>query len=722
MAGKNSTRKTKRVNSEEAGVTLFAADFWQEQAEQSLSNLYLVLGGIGDAIQRGDDPVSVSNRIAHSIEASIATPQNLNRADPMPADIMAAMRLVNYFDRTNGDVRQSIEIPAEVVLKEVGVECDDEGAKRVWEELWLNVLNINECYEDIYWGCEKDGQAFPLEVWDGKEIKGIAFIEPTSVWVGQHITHGNAATGLIVPKNFPLEKLKSMTHALAYQSFVTDSNIQSTNANRVDIRNDRMIPVFAHKQRYERYAYPHIARAARNIMHRQILEEYRRGTIEKFMSQMWLFTVGDSTHPASPTKVRNIRNLISQAAKNRSNALVVDHLVKAENISPKTLDDLLANETFAAQRQLIFADLGFSIFLISGEVPGVSGRGGGAQVDVDLQLAIERWEKHPRRLIKWATAVSKKFAEAGDKELLKHMPKFVPGAIGIKQMAIIKERVMPLLTSGKLSTTTALKDSGYEYSKELANKKEEKADSELFMPAPSFMQGVVGPNGDKATAHGQNGRPTLGQKPQQKRSNDVKAAVEYAADDLEIYASADLFERQIDLQFSSMTPMEFGDWLVDALEREMTRAFQDGFRDWGGRSMLDANTINGAPQGIIFQQNHAQALKDAMFANENPLLFRDRALSYSGAVHYAYMLGVQEAMKDHGATGWVRVLHPELSISGPCPECRADASIVHDASETFFEFHPGGVCTVQSVQFMFGDTKNAVVRVPDLARRVMRRM
>ena len=211
---------------------------------------------------------------------------------------------------------------------------------------------------------------------------------------------------------------------------------------------------------------PHSAAAARNIMHRQVLEEYRRGTIEKFMSQMWLFTVGNKDFPASPTKVKNIRNLISQAAKNRSNALVVDHLVTVENISPETLDNLLANETFASQRQLIFADLGFSIFLVSGEVPGTSGRGGGQQVEVDLQLAIERWEKHPTRLIKWATAVSKKFAEAQKSDsLIKSLEslRFIPDSIGIKQMQTIKERVVPFLTSGKLSSTTALKEGGYNY-------------------------------------------------------------------------------------------------------------------------------------------------------------------------------------------------------------------------------------------------------------------
>ena len=489
---------------------------------------------------------------------------------------------------------------------------------------------------------------------------------------------------------------------MAYSSFVTDLNVETTIAYRIPIKPNRLFPIYGEKLDYERYAIPHMTGAARNIMHRQVLEEYRRGVIEQYLSQLFIFTVGTKEWPATPAKVRKIRGLVDQAGKNRQGALVVDHAVTAEVLAPKPLDAIIGNAAYGELTQMIMRDLGFSVFLISGEIPGEKGRGGGAQTDIDVQLSLERWEHRRTRFIKWATNLSYRFAKAqGDAALLKNLPTFVPTEIGIKQTQMIKDKIQPLFMMGLLSDTTALKAAGGSYDQELRLKKMEEPNKELFLPQPTFNQTATGIGGKETTSSGTpqaGGRPTGGAKaPSMKGSIDFMGQQDWRP------LISEQFEKVLD---NNMTAQDFGTWLRSQLTTRMTEAFQDGFIQYGGLDEPNYDDFTNATQGLNFHIDHAHKFVSDLQAGADPLRLRLRALMYAGAVHTAYVLGTQQAMKSHGAKAWQRELHPELSVSGPCADCTADANITHSIDEGFFEFHPGGVCAARSVVFHFGEDGN----------------
>lgn len=728
--------------------TGLVAEFWNREAHDQASQLFLTLGGIQNHLARGEHPLVIANQVSNAILAAVERPR-AGQAEPPPPDVMAMLRLADYFYRTEGDVYQTLNVPAQIILKSVEVDCDDKGAKEVWKHLWQEVLDIDELYSEIFWNVEPYGNCFPLEVWDGdKDLTGIVFIEPTSMWVGRHFPAERYRLQLVAPKTALDSYLNYVTQLkapqdegdlarqrlleqrerdLMYNSFVTDLNVTTQPAYRIPIRPDRMVPVFAPKTAWQRYAVPHIARASRNILHRQVLEEYRRGTIEAYLSQVWLFTVGNEKWPATPNKIRKIRSLLDEAAKNRTGMLVLDHSVTGEVLAPKTLDQILGNETFNEITAMIFRDLGFSLFLVSGEVPGVGGRGGGTQVEIDVQIAIERWKYHQRRFAKWFTALSKKYAAAADPALLRHMPQCVFGAIGIEQTAMIKERIMPLLMAGQLSSTTALRDAGYAYPTERDNKKAEEPDKELFIPAPTFSQTAVDSDGNKSESQvGLRGRPPAAQSPNQTK----KPYVAEGAQKVEASISQDVwgqreeaFRAEIDRRFGEEAP-DFADWLDGEIPRRMIRAYQDGWYDWGGVGDLTYDALEAAPQGPAFHKQHLGEFRHELQAApaQDRMKLRPRALLYAGSVHTAYMLGTQAAMKSHGAHGWRRMLHPELSLSGPCDECVADAAVVHAIDEAFHEFHPNGVCSPQSVMFQFANAAPVAVRVPQPRPNVIRRL
>lgn len=689
--------------------------------DPSVSNLFLTIGGLADQRKPGDPPTLLANQLAAAIERSLPDPNSV--AQPPPPDILAMMRLCEFFCRTEGDVWQTIAVPAEILLKDVGVECADDGAKKVWEELWKydRPLDINHLYEQAFLGVEKAGQFFPLEIWDTegqgptqvqKDILGIAAVEPTSMWVGQHIvTPFGSPYSIASSDAFPIEKLRAQIHPLAYSSFVTDLNVQTTSLQRIEIRQDSMTPIFGFKMDYERYAVPHIARASRNILHRQVLEEYRRGTIEQFLAQILLISVGTPQWPATPQKVKKVTAMAHQAVTNRTGVLVVDHAVTAEILAPKPLDQMLGNQVYSELTQMILRDLGFSLFLISGEVPGSSGRGG-TQVELDVQLAIERWEKRRTRFIDWAMKLSAKVAKArGDAALLKYPPQFVPTEIGVKQTQAIKEKILPLYQSGLLSRTSALKASGSNYDQQLKEKKQEEPNKEYFLPTPTFNQTAVGADGERTDALSSprgKGRPSG-------TSNDAKGALDPGmAIEGRLTLRSAIDSRYAQVVSGELAPVDFGTWLESSLTNDLYQAFQDGWMQAGGLGEPDYQAFANSPQGLNFHLAHARQFALDVGGSSTPVLLRPRALSYAGAANTAFVLGTQQAMASHGARNWQRVLHPELSMSGPCAECEADAQVVHGIEEPFTEFHPHGVCSAQSVLFGFNqNTRARSIPVPE---------
>jgi hypothetical protein len=667
--------------------------------EDSVGEMMLALGGLPEALEKKDPGLAV-NRLAAAVTSGMD-----RTADPHPANILAMMRLVDVITNTEGDIWNTVSIPAEVMLKPIRVDCSDKGAKKVWQQLWTEVLDIDALYREIYFATELYGQCFPLEVWRGQDLEGIVSLEPTSVWVGRHLSHIGGRYSLMLPNEFDLAKLKDTVHPMVYDSFVTDQNISTIPAHRVEIKPDVLKPITGFKLQYQRYAIPHIARASRNTMNRMMLDEYRRATVESFLAQLWMFTVGDEKWQATPKKVQRVRELVEQAFQNHMGALVFDHTVKAEALAPEKLDTLLANDVWDRTTQAIFRDLGFSMFILSGEVPGLSGRGGGTQVGVDLQLAIERWQYKQGMVIAWLGYLSKKFAKAQtDAALLNFLPKFLIQKIGVQQSTIIKERIMPMVTAGKLSTQTALEEAGYDYDTELERKKEGEKDEHFFLPPPSFNQMTVGPDGKPLNNFsGPGGRP-----------NDAQRAAKPGNGASKMNASLDMrgaafdwqaeIEREYDRVIQGeLAPGAWGAWMEKELLLRGIKEFQNGYRDWGGLSAPDPSFLLNAPQGPPF---HIEQLKSFVAELETmdaaaKLVQRFRALMYAGAVNLAFILGMQQAFRDHGATGWQRVLHPELSASGPCAQCAADASVVHPMDEPFFEYHPNGVCAPHSVQFSF---------------------
>ena len=697
------------------------------------------VGGLRDALTGRKNPVGAVQALANSVQAALQVFDQTQEAEPPPADFLAMFRLVDYCVRTNGDVWQTINVPGEILCKPVRISCKDQGALKDWLALWGGQtaldqgvtaarLDVDDLFAELFYELEQNHNVFPLEVYAGPDFQGLAMIEPTSMWVGRHYTN----YALVGQAGWSVQKLADMIHPLAYSSFVTDLNIQTSHAYRVPIRPDAMEPLFGRKFAYQRYAIPAIARAGRNILERQMLMELRRATMEGFINQLIVFTVGsDNLSPnVNANLIKATNALLTSQSKERTGLLVLHHTAKGEVLTPNALDSMMGDETMAGQTQAILRDLGFSKFLIDGEIPGSGARASGTAEEFDVQFALERWGFKQRIVLKWLQHFSARYAhKTGNAALAKYPPIFTVDPIGIQQTQRIKEVLLPMAMGGHLDERTVIEQSGVStYEQVLANKKAEEQDRELFLPKPSFNQMTVNPDGSgpKETLSERGGRPPDAQA--RPSRNAARASDGNSVEAQSPFPSVTDWSRDIDTQFQRMLAsngteggtrdriLAFVAWLMAELELKLTAAYQDGFMHWGGLGDLNNTVLADAPQGLPFHQDALRGFRDELLKHTNSpmelLSLRPRALSYASASHVTYMLGVQQAMRSHGAKFWQRILHPELSQSGPCSACVEDAMVVHPIEVAFSEPHPSGVCGMQSLTFFFSDSAPKSVAIP----------
>jgi hypothetical protein len=626
-------------------------------------------------------------------------------ADFMPPEILACMQLAEYYTNSEGDLWNTVIVPIQLSLRDIQVESSDTGVQKELEETYERI-NMNEVLEWIWICTEVYGNAYPLEVWDetGKELLGIVLLNPKYMKVGQQVS--------LTPQLFLSpqegmewggdgwsdEALSEQIHPMVYHSFASNWNEQAAKGNDIPLDVNRCKQVNNFKLPWQRYAIPPVSRCFRPLSTRQIAEELQRATMEGFRNQLWHFKVGTDEHAASPSEISHVRGLVSdKMAGQRTGYLVTRHTVDVAVIAPAALDGMLANEFWLAQTLHIYRQRGLSLKIITGESPGQRG----TDIEWDIEVFMERM-KYPRRsLLTWEKHIRDSIAKSKGKgawnDATTRSYMLLPD---VQTKALVKDQLQPLRMAGLLSVQTLLEKLGYNYQTERERKEDELEDAELWMPVPSFAQATTF-NTPKTTLEQTPGRPP-GVEEKEPREK-VEASIQFEAD-----ASFDAYLAETFNAFDELVgnPLPGAvDGFISELKtinaEHMLKFAKDGYNIGGGGFEVDPDWIRGAVNFVNgYADDFGDRLRAAAEAGQNLDNFRWNVYLYpQEGRHLAYMWGVQQAMKERGARGWRRVLHPERSETGPCDACISDSQIVHPIDEGFFEFHPNGVCTAQGVAY-----------------------
>lgn len=619
---------------------------------------------------------------------SFAADQRGNKiGQPIPASILSAMKLAEYFCEVEGDLWQTIEIPADIGLQGLQIEgTNADTFKQLYDE-----MEMSQAIEDIWLTTEIYGNAFPYTIWD--ETPQIVTFDPKYVQVGEQPFASYSITGDLVAgleQNLRTHRDEAVYKELT-ESLFPNVNEKSFAAGLIPLPADRIRHIRARGVRFWRYTLPPLARIFRTISTRQVLEEMIRATIEGMRNQLWVFKLGDVEHQPRPGEITALRNVVNASSGQRTGALVWSGNLVVEQHAPK-VDAALANDKWQMLTRHIFRQRGIAPSVVSGEYDK---SGGGSQSDLDVQLVVMRVERQRENILRYLRWFNAEYMKHQGKSATaqKELPTLRYERPAIELSDLIKNRLMPLVTAGLLSDTTALSESGHAYDVELGNKKKEKVNAEMFAPKPSFAQMTVNPNTPEKQA---NTDATRGRTPdaqanptgKEKGSAQAPRKMGLKASDLtgNQQKIVTLYDTTILDPKNGEDRAKFFAGLKSLIQEISQDGYQRGYVEGEGRGDPDPHRMDQAGiWSLAFMSFFAQ---DMAAGNGSPAQWRRRAAQYGlETERRALGLGLQQAAQEDGYTLWHRVLGPD-----PCPVCARDSGMLYSINTPWFEFHPDGAC------------------------------
>lgn len=692
--------------------TMYGGEKWVDEGDEKQGTFFVGMGhtprsdaigkmeriltGVGQTLW--DDPAGCEQEIFGAITGEIdaATP------DRMPSNILAMMKLAEIFPLLEGDVYQAMICPIDLGLTNIDPSCKDKGLQNEVIDFY-DAVDMQEC-ADINWlYTQTYGQGFPAEVWDGKNLTNILYPNPKHIHIGMAFGFGVREMGLQTDDKLQERLKKEKEPPMWIDTGGMEWNeYRDTGLGVLRLNMDVVTHLHVRKLPHNRYAIPPIARAYRTISTRQVLESMIRATIEGIMNQLWLYRKVQG-EKFMRGEVKALETKIQSTRGDKTGHLVWPDLEILQFI-PKAIDQLVANEKWLALTHHIFRQLGINIYLISGE------RTGQVRGDplVDVKVFMARIEQDKRRQLKWIQSVTNRWVQKrGGKESVS--VRFKMSAFDAE--AMIRDRLMPLMTLGLLDIQTALEEAGYDYSVILGRKEEQRTVRQHFMPQPSFAQ--VGPGGRQVESDSSRGRTPDSQNPEVL----VKAAIQDYSRTIANSYQVVLEKKEDDERRTAIAAFIATLMLTNTMH--MKDAYRRGYADAGGLSTPDTDCIESV---VLWNNQYAQKferdLYDAVEAGRDLIAFERRAGWYAPQGHTrAYMSGYFQARKEQNYTGWQRVLHPEASVSGPCPDCIADSLIIHSINEPFFD-HPEGVCGAIYLSFFRQGNPSFPTRVPSFTETI----
>ena len=644
---------------------------------------------------------AVGEHIMSASQAEYKELHELYSAEPIDSRILAMMRAVEWFADRRGDLWLAFTAPLDVGLPKPIIQAQDKKEKQIFEDEYER-LDVPSIAEAMWLACEQYGQAYPL-ILPGKPVS-VTLLNPKHVAVGRSIGMG-ARSLTYTPLKETHEALISSEEDRSKEMFLNalqeDWNDWIEKEHRgFPLNPDLVTHVHHRKHWHRRYAIPPAARVLDDLATRLVLDEMVRSTIEGLKTQ-WRVWVLEREKRGEATRLKSLL----QASRSERTADMVwgGSLKEVQTISPVSIDRLLAPEAWWRLTLSIYRGLGMFVNVVSGEDPASQGRAA-SDASVNIQILLARLNYQRSRTLKWLRKLNKEIAKShGIKE---------PPTVSFEPLLIEWEAklraVLPVLGYGLMSAETFHNWIGLDPDKEIERLKKEMPlrDDGTIRPYTGFAQ--AGPSGTVehpvSPGRPQGPAPETSEQNKENATHAVAASVNDYEDDIS-RAYGLLAETPLeDKEKRHARVLAFIATLL-ALRSHREHAFEQGYAEAGG---LATRGFSETPQYVHAMQfdvenlaNFQEKLLSRIEANEH---FTEayRATEYArSGWRQAYMDGMFLAKKESGFTGWQRVLHPQLSVAGPCPDCVADSRVIHSLDEPFFD-HPNGVCGSQYVTFNMG--------------------
>jgi len=615
--------------------------------------------------------------------------------------ILTLMQLSEFYMLSEGDIWQALVlVPLEVGFQDYDFPTGDKGAIREAREFLDEQLDMHTRLEEIWMATNTYGNSYPLEIRSGKRGRLESIVVPNSKHIAIAPQIGVGGRSFFYTP--PTESLGAVIEAdpsFIYNTGGSAWNEPMVEILGVEINPDHITHFHVPKLPNHIYGIPPIARAIRAVDSRRYLEEMTRATIEGVRNQFWLFKL-ENPRSGEP---QALAAQIAGTRSARTGFLVWSSNLTVEQFIPKSIDDLLANETYRRFTLDVYRRIGISIRMVSGESPDDTSRGD-SNVDVDVFLSRTQYARAPYQ--RYLQRIADEALGGSGKVTIRMAD------VEMQVAKRIKEKLVPLLNYGIPSVRTTFTMAGFDADQEMEqHRQDDKFRKEFVRPYSGF--GQSGPTGNTESEQGRRPPGVVEMEPRQKAE----------ASSLSHTMSASAYDYRIELleeweRLSREDPdeakiHEFIAYMIWLAEKYRPDAYMAGYEYGGGIGEIDGESMRAA---IAWDAENLQNLEGEMLAryreSKDLAALRHRVLLYASmGWKQAYMGGLWESRTEQGYTGWKRILRPYASKSGPCSVCVADARMIHSMQEPWFD-HPNGVCGMAYVQFYHSATPGGVVRIP----------
>lgn len=701
-----------------------AAQLWKDSygntvnRAQALARLQADLEALGGALVFDRDKLS---RAAEELEHFIAgdfdpfTPQDAGRPPepyPIPASVLSAYRLSNYYWRTEGDVASAIESPITLSMRDLDVKCPDTAVKREIEALAdVDGLDLVEKGMAMWLSMAVFGIAHPCEVWQGIDLRDVVLLPPMYTAVGSYRDQYELLPFDRGERYWQEEALKTQLPVALYDGLYKQPE-ENAPGGRLLIGAEDMRSIRGLDQAWEPYPKTWLTGAFRALSTRIVYEEMRRAVYEGFRHQLWLFLLGDADHKPTPQMMAKLMADIDGMSGKRTGSLAWWGALKVQVVTPEEPEVMKSAEWWMLSLD-IFRRLGVNMRVATGST---TPEDKGQDFEVDVDLMLEKYDYWRSGILRWMRGFLLRYGKRTKKpETWMKAVRDTDIVFSVTAMAlkkIIADRLKPMYTMGVMSVRTTLERADENFEVELKNKKEEMKTRDLWIPSPTYTQTTVGPQGKTSASTEPQGRPPgvngKGQPVQAGYEDDVQARR----------------RKYITLLVSAFEAMESDPDRFIARLKELNQSELVEFARMGYR--LSRGMLEDVPEPYkSYTYNFVNSFADAfgadMKAGGGRMDYRRRTMLYGDeGYRSAFLNGVQAAMAERGATHWRRMLHPELSVSGPCYLCRTDSEVLHKIGEPFQSLHPHEVCSMSPLRVRFtgpgGLAEEVEMGVPGVTR------
>jgi hypothetical protein len=616
--------------------------------------------------------------------------------------IRSMMTLSEFYALANGDLWTMACVPIELGFgSDIQLKGTDKGLNREAGK-YLETMGMSDTLEELWLSRFIYGQSYPIFVREkgpGKPITSTIVANSKHIAIQPQVGMGRREVAYAPPESV-IESIAGMASLPAFIhrpiSWEWNEPVQQGQSGMAgfQIRAEDVMHIHSMKLVNNIYAVPPLVRAAPQIEARSDLEEMAQATVKGFRSQLWLFLVDKPRNG----EMRALRSALSSEA--RTGMLLWGSNLKVEQHVPKSLDDLMGNETALRYTMAIYRATGATPRIVAGESPNPKG----SQTDTtDVDIFLDRTQYSRRPFIHVVNYVL--CSVYGERAPVASLPD-----MDLKIARRIKDILVPMMNFGLPSPQTAFQMAGMNPENEMA---QHQADWEwrqqYIQPYTGFRQ--AGPDGN-TTDSPSGGRPP-GAEDKQPREQSVKASL-----------ISDNYDTAVSGAWSALLGEQSADNVEVFVLRMLTfsavfreQAYADGYRLSGGRGIpdrdqIEAQTLWDEPNLRQFRFDMLQQLEGGGKLD----VFGFRALLYSQmGYRMAYIAGMFQAKQEQGYTSWQRIVNAKgTADSGPCAVCVADSAVIHPMSTSFYD-HPNGRCGMRWIRWYRGNIPTTPSRIPTVS-------